>query len=214
MNIKIDKALLLERVAALCKEKGISPHTAFVESGAGKNFKSNLKTSDPSEKNLNLLAKYFNVTVEYLVGEENDDDLARKVMGTVVEWLLDNDYEVNEDETGSYLISKNRETKYYSPRDFAIESMRIKAISEDGFELAMEDWERRSFEQHIDNNYKSNNVTDSENVINNSPNATLTVKDDDSELTKQEEELIDLYRNFSLEQQVKLLTYAFELREE
>lgn len=67
---------------------------------------------------------------------------------------------------------------------------------------------------NIINESNSNNVTDSENVINNSPNATLTVKDDDSGLSKQEKELIDLYRNFSLEQQLKLLTYAFKLKEE
>ncbi len=210
----MNKQLLIERIALLCKEKGITPHTAFVESGVGKNFKSNLKTSDPSDKNLSLLAKYFNVSVEYLLGEEDEEDLTQRAMGNVVEWLTDNEYEITEDEIGNYTISKNGETKYYSPRDFAFESMRIKTIAEDGFELAMEDWERRNFVQNINNNFNSNNVTDSENVINNSPNATLTVKDDDTGLSKQEEELIDLYRNFSLEQQVKLLTYAFKLREE
>lgn len=62
-------------------------------------------------------------------------------------------------------------------------------------------------------NFDSNNINNCKNVINNSPNAILIVNGDDTGLSKQEEELIDLYRNFSLEQQVKLLTYAFKLRE-
>ena len=86
----MNKELLIERIAALCKEKGVNMHTAFVESGAGKNFKSNLKTSDPSDKNLALLAKYFNVTVAYLLGEETTEDLTRRAMGLVIEWLIDN----------------------------------------------------------------------------------------------------------------------------
>ena len=70
----MNKDLLIERIAALCKEKGVNVTTAFEESGVGKNFRSNLKTSNPSDKNLYLLAKYFNVTVEYLIGEENEED--------------------------------------------------------------------------------------------------------------------------------------------
>lgn len=72
----MNKELLIERIAALCKEKGVSMHTAFVESCVGKNFKSNLKTSDPSNKNLALLAKYFNVTVDYLLGVDYKKEIS------------------------------------------------------------------------------------------------------------------------------------------
>lgn len=41
----MNKDLLIERIAALCKEKGVNVTTAFEESGVGKNFRSNLKTS-------------------------------------------------------------------------------------------------------------------------------------------------------------------------
>ena len=79
----MNKGLLMERITALCKEKGVNLTTAFEQSGVGKNFRSNLKTSNPSDKNLYLLAKYFNVSIEYLLGEETEEDLARKALGLV-----------------------------------------------------------------------------------------------------------------------------------
>lgn len=204
-----------EIFARLCTEKGEAPNAVCEKLGLSNSTYSFWKKNDskPRETTLIKIAEYFNVSVSYLTESGDDEEYTNRVMGLVVEWLLDNDYEYSE-ENESVTIGKDGDYIHFSMGDFATESMRIKAISEEGFELAMEDWERRNFEQHIDNNYKSNNVTDSENVINNSPNATLTVKDDDSGLSKQEKELVDLYRNFSLEQQVKLLTYAFKLREE
>ena len=115
----MNKELLIERIAALCKEKGVNMHTAFVESGAGKNFKSNLKTSDPSDKNLALLAKYFNVTVAYLLGEETTEDLTRRVMGLVIEWLIDNGYDVEQDENDTYTIGKDGEYIHIPSCDLA-----------------------------------------------------------------------------------------------
>lgn len=141
----MNKELLIEQITGLCKEKGVSMHTAFVESGVGKNFKSNLKTSDPSNKNLALLAKYFNVTIAYLLGEETTEDLTRRAEGLVIEWLNDNGYEVEQDENDTYTIGKDGRFIHMPSCDFAVESLKIKTASEDGFELAMEDWERRSF---------------------------------------------------------------------
>ena len=65
----MNKELLLSRIADLCKERNISMNTAFIESGVGKNFKSNLKTSNPSMGKLTMLAVYFNVPVNYLLGK-------------------------------------------------------------------------------------------------------------------------------------------------
>ena len=65
----IDKEILIKRITELAKDKGISVHTAFVESGAGKNFKSNLATANPSLGKITLIANYLNTTVEYLLGE-------------------------------------------------------------------------------------------------------------------------------------------------
>lgn len=144
----MNKELLLERITALCKEKGVNLTTAFEQSGVGKNFRSNLKTSNPSKKNLYLLAEYFNVSVEYLLGEENDEDLARKAMGLMMEWLVDNDYDIQEDENNTYAIGKDGNYIYVSNADFAMESLKIKSDAEDGFELAMLEWERRNFDKN------------------------------------------------------------------
>lgn len=143
----MDKELLMERIAALCKEKGVNLTTAFEQSGVGKNFRSNLKTSNPSKKNLYLLAEYFNVTVEYLLGEETDEDLMRKAMGLMLEWLTDNEYDIQEDENNVYTIGKDGSYIYVSNADLAMESLKIKTDADDGFELAMLDWERRNFEK-------------------------------------------------------------------
>ncbi len=204
-----------EIFARLCTEKGETPNSVCEKLGLSNSTYSFWKKNDskPRETTLIKIAEYFNVSVSYLTESGDEEEYANRVMALVVEWLENNDYEYSE-ENGTVTIGKDGDYIHLNMGDFTKECLAIKRISEDGFELAMEDWERRSFEQRFDNNYKSNNVTDSENVINNSPNATLIANDDDSELTKQEEELIDLYRNFSLEQQVKLLTYAFKLREE
>lgn len=157
----MNKELLIEQITALCKEKGVSMHTAFVESGVGKNFKSNLKTSDPSNKNLALLARYFNVTVAYLLGDETTEDLTQRAVGLVIEWLNDNGYEVEQDENDTYTIGKDGKFVHMPSCDFAVESLKIKTASEDGFELAMEDWERRSFpavsiEHSVDYPFRAN----------------------------------------------------------
>lgn len=204
----MNKELLMERITALCKEKGINLTTAFEQSGVGKNFRSNLKTSNPSDKNLYLLAKYFNVSIEYLLSEETEEDLARKALGLVLEWLDDNGFEVQQDERDDYSIGKDGHYIYLSSADFTAESLRIKAVAEQGFELAMEKWEQKRFPSvHIDrcNNHLFN-------AINESPNATLNINGTEG-FTAQELELIDLYRNFPLRKQMELLNYAFNLKE-
>lgn len=160
----MDKELLMERITALCKEKGVNLTTAFEQSGVGKNFRSNLKTSNPSDKNLYLLAKYFNVSIEYLLGKETEEDLARKALGLVLEWLEDNGFEVQQDERDDYSIGKDGHYIYLSSADFAAESLRIKAVAEQGFELAMEKWEQKRFPSiHIDrcNNHLFNAINES-----------------------------------------------------
>lgn len=204
----MNKDLLMERIAALCKERGINLTTAFEQSGVGKNFRSNLKTSNPSKKNLFLLAEYFNVSVEYLLGEETTEDLARRTMGLVVEWLIDNNYEYSEEEDGTVYIAKDGDSIHLAMGDFANECMAIKKISEDGFELAMLDWERRTFASVEETHH--NIISRSKNIINDSPHATLTINDTD--LSKQERELIKMYREFSLEEQLALITYALKVK--
>ena len=61
--------LLLERIKELSENKGISLTAAFIESGVGKNFKSNLKIANPSIGKITMLANYFDVSVDYLLGK-------------------------------------------------------------------------------------------------------------------------------------------------
>ena len=65
----IDIDILLSRIGELCKKRNITLNAAFVESGVGKNFKSNLKTANPSMGKITMLANYFGVTSDYLIGE-------------------------------------------------------------------------------------------------------------------------------------------------
>ena len=64
----MNKTVLIERIEKLCAERGITLNTAFVESGVGKNFKSNLKTANPTVGKVIMLSMYFGVSKEYLMG--------------------------------------------------------------------------------------------------------------------------------------------------
>ena len=139
----MNKEILIERRITLCEERDINLTTAFVESGVGKNFRSNLKNSNPSDKNLNLLAKYFNVSVEYLLGEESEDDLAMTAFYQVRAWLEDNGYDIRVSEYDLYTIDKDGQQTNLFFEDLLAMSGDIKKRSEQGFELAMLEWERK-----------------------------------------------------------------------
>lgn len=70
--MEVDKALLIARIEELAKEKGVNLNTAFIESRVGKNFKSNLGIANPSEGKIRMLATYFGVSVDYLLGNEKE----------------------------------------------------------------------------------------------------------------------------------------------
>ncbi len=59
---------LVNRIEFLCNQRNIKPTVACRESGAGKNFISNINSGQtPSVEKVYLLAKYFNVTIDYLL---------------------------------------------------------------------------------------------------------------------------------------------------
>ena len=66
--IELQTEQLIQRISDLCAERKISRTQALKESGAGKNFINNLKICKPSDHKLLLLANYFNVSVDYLLG--------------------------------------------------------------------------------------------------------------------------------------------------
>lgn len=65
----IDCKILISRIEELANERGLNLTTVFVESGAGKNFKSNLRIAKPSLGKITLIANYLDTTPEYLIGE-------------------------------------------------------------------------------------------------------------------------------------------------
>lgn len=208
MKFEINKDILIQRIDELCAKLGVSRTVAFEQSGVGKNFISNLTSGSVSVKNLNLLAKYFGVSVEYLVGTETKENFARRVMGEVVEWLEDNDYIYEEQNESTVAICKNGKYVYLTVADFMNESLSIKESSRDGFELAMRDWVRTNFESTQNAN---NNLT---NSINESNHATLIINQGKADFSKQELELIATYRSLSIKKQAEMIQYLLGLKSE
>ena len=130
----------------LCVERNVSPAFVMKELGYSNSVYSkwNDKTL-PRPSTLIKVAEYFGVSVAYLRGEEDNTAVASLALGEVMEWLEDNEYEVNEDENNVYSISKNGKSRYVPNSDLVMESLAIKETAKDGFELAMLDWERRNF---------------------------------------------------------------------
>lgn len=63
--------IMLEKIDILCSSKGITRTTAFIESGVGKNFAYNINQGKtPSTEKLQQIATYFNVTTDYLLGND------------------------------------------------------------------------------------------------------------------------------------------------
>lgn len=66
---------LIQNIERLSAERGVNKTTALVDSGAGKNFIYNInRGSDPSTEKIQQLAAYFNVSTDYLLGNETKSD--------------------------------------------------------------------------------------------------------------------------------------------
>ncbi len=66
-------------IQRLCDKKGIKPRTAYEESGVGRSFYDNIrKGSVPSVEKLQALAVYFNVSVDYLIGNTDVPEVNRE----------------------------------------------------------------------------------------------------------------------------------------
>ena len=66
--------MFYDRFVHLCKQRGISPTRAALDAGISKSLVTKWKTNNvqnPSPDVLRRLAKYFNITVAELLGEEN-----------------------------------------------------------------------------------------------------------------------------------------------
>lgn len=66
---KYDGSIIIERFNQLCLKRGINKTSALAESGAGDKFVQHIKSgSAPSIEKCQALAEYFNVSIDYLVG--------------------------------------------------------------------------------------------------------------------------------------------------
>ena len=67
---------LKERIKQLCKENKISMNRLEEVLGFGKGYISKLGVSTPNVSKIQLIADYFNVTIDYVLGnEQNSSDL-------------------------------------------------------------------------------------------------------------------------------------------
>jgi transcriptional regulator with XRE-family HTH domain len=62
---------IYERIQKLTNTKGITLRDVANDLGFSKNYLYTLRTNEPSAKNLKLLADYFEVSVDYLLGRES-----------------------------------------------------------------------------------------------------------------------------------------------
>ena len=69
---------LHERIKELADEKGISLHTLETELGFGNSTIVKWKKSVPNADKLNAVAKYFNVTMDYLLNGNKEGSLNEK----------------------------------------------------------------------------------------------------------------------------------------
>lgn len=72
----INKEKLISNIDNLADMKGISRTQALIESGVGKDFVSNMirKNTDPSVSKVMKIAEYFNVTIDYLLGKDENSN--------------------------------------------------------------------------------------------------------------------------------------------
>lgn len=73
----MDVLTVVENIQRICRAKGTTPTAACKESGAGKDMVTNMKKkgTQPSIERMELLAKYLEVTLGTLLGEEKQPAL-------------------------------------------------------------------------------------------------------------------------------------------
>lgn len=67
-----------ERIQELAKKKDKNLKEISLELGYSKNYLYTLKTKEPAADKLRVLADYFNVSTDYLLGREEKTSLAEK----------------------------------------------------------------------------------------------------------------------------------------
>lgn len=89
----------MERLEALCAEKGISKRKLEKEAGLGTASTSKWKTKNPNQESLGKLSSYFGVSVAYLLGES---DFRTEQEAIIQGWNRTIDTEALADDTKKY----------------------------------------------------------------------------------------------------------------
>lgn len=90
--------ILIHNIETLCAKKEVNKTNALADCGAGKNFLSNLMHgSDPSIAKIEQIAKYFEVSIDYLLGRTDTPAMENSGMTADEQALLANYRQLNAD---------------------------------------------------------------------------------------------------------------------
>lgn len=188
-----------ERFLAECERKGLAPNAAAeeipVSSATITKWK---KGTEPKGSTLKKVASYFGVTADYLLGnsahrtrEEANDAFqvtAERAVEAMTEWLDDNGYEYGEDwnDNGcgaTWFISKDGNIRHYEENEFHLLAVNLAQIIQHSDNFVYMTWASELF---------------TEPPI---------------ELSEDEEELIDIFRELDRPAIHELMAKAYELRD-
>lgn len=81
---------LIQNIDLLSAQKGVNKTNALAESGAGKNFISNImKGSDPSIGKVEQVADYYGVSIDYLLGRTSAPEQPMQFQTTKEQQILE-----------------------------------------------------------------------------------------------------------------------------
>lgn len=132
-----------ERLEQLRKEKGVTQKAVLEAVGASHNQYQNwVKGNMPLPSTLEKLASYFNVSVNYLKGEEEKEAAMERAQTEFIEYLDDHGYSF-ESTDQEIIIGKDGQYLYYDPLAFS--GLCLSLQNRGKPEIAMKEWEIIAF---------------------------------------------------------------------
>ena len=105
----MDLTVLVNRFTRLCEQKGYKPTVVCRESGAGKDFVSNIKDGrTPSIEKVHLIAEYLDCSIDYLLGRTSTPEIGGAALNSTESAMLTAFRELEPIEQGE-LIGRARE---------------------------------------------------------------------------------------------------------
>lgn len=108
--------MLFDRIKQLARNRGVSLKKVATDLGFGENTIYKWKTQSPKAEYLEKVADYFDVTVDYLLGRNDEADMVHNMtvdeaLGTVMSFdgkpVTDHDKKVMKDLLESYLRNRD-----------------------------------------------------------------------------------------------------------